>query len=281
MDARQLETAPRRLDVEIPPLGKWLAEQRLVERDGNSLAPLARLDEGLREGAAEAEGLADRAHFRAEPALGPGEFLELEPGRLHRDVVERGLERRRRLLRDVVRKLVERVADCEQRRELRNRKAGRLAGECGRARDARVHLDHAQLVRLRMHRELHVRATRGDTDCARGRERRLAQLLVRGVGQRLLRRDRPRVAGVHAHRVEVLDRADDDGVARTVDHHLELVLLPAGEVLLDEHLPDRARGEPAGDRVGELGLRQRDPAAGAAECERGPHDRRHLEVDLG
>ena len=58
-------------------------------------------------------------------------------------------------------------------------------------------------------------------------ERRLAQRLVGRVGQRLLRRDRPRVAGVDAHRVEVLDRADDDRVAARVAHHLELVLLPA------------------------------------------------------
>ena len=99
-----------------------------------------------------------------------------------------------------------------------------------------------------MHRELDVRAAGRDADRARGRERRLAQLLVERVGERLLRRDRPRVAGVDAHRVEVLDRADDDGVAARVAHHLELVLLPAGEVLLDEHLADRARVEAVLDR---------------------------------
>ena len=129
--------------------------------------------------------------------------------------------------------------------------------------------------------ELHVRAAGRDADRARGRERRLAELLVERVGQRLLRRDRPRVAGVDAHRVEVLDRADDDRVAARVAHHLELVLLPAGEVLLDEHLADRARGEAVRDRGAQLLGRPRDAAAGAAERERRPDDRRHREVDVG
>ena len=112
-----------------------------------------------------------------------------------------------------------------------------------------------------MHRELDVRAAGRDADRARGRERRLAKLLVDGVGQRLLRRDRPRVAGVDAHRVEVLDRADDDGVAARVAHHLELVLLPAGEVLLDEHLADRARVEPCAIAARSSSARARDAAA--------------------
>ena len=132
-----------------------------------------------------------------------------------------------------------------------------------------------------MHGELHVGAARRDADRARGREGRVAELLVGEVGERLLRRDRPRVAGVDAHRVEVLDRADDDGVAARVAHHLELVLLPAGEVLLDEHLPDRARVDPARDRGPQLLGRVRDAAAAAAERERRPHDRRHGEVDVG
>ncbi len=175
--------------------------------------PSQRLEERLGERAADAERLADRAHLAAEHGLRAGELGEVEARRLDRDVVERRLERRRRLAGDVVRKLVERVADREQRRQLRDREAGRLRRERRRARDARVHLDHAQLAVTRLVRELHVRAARRDADGARARERSLAQPLVLAVRQRLLRRDRPRVAGVHAHRVEVLDRADDDAVA--------------------------------------------------------------------
>ena len=76
---------------------------------------------------------------------------------------------------------------------------------------------------------------------------RVAQLLVGLVGERHLRRDRDRVARVDAHRVEVLDRADDHDVVRAVAHHLELELVPAADRLLDEHLADRALGEAALD----------------------------------
>ena len=44
--------------------------------------------------------------------------------------------------------------------------------------------------------------------------RGVAHALVLLVGERHRRRDGDRVAGVHAHRIEVLDRADDDDVVR-------------------------------------------------------------------
>ena len=84
-----------------------------------------------------------------------------------------------------------------------------------------------------------------------------------------------------AHRVEVLDRADDDGVAARVGHHLELVLLPAREILLDQHLPDGAHRKPVRDRLLQLLRRPGDAAPGAAERERRPDDRGHGEVHVG
>ena len=61
--------------------------------------------------------------------------------------------------------------------------------------------------------------------------------------KRLLRGDRDRVAGVHAHRVDVLDRGDDHDVVVLVAHDLELELAPAEQRLLDERLADRTRRE--------------------------------------
>ena len=116
-------------------------------------------------------------------------------------------------------------------------------------------------------------------DRADHRQRLVAELLIERVGERLLRRDGDAVAGVDAHRVDVLDRADDHDVVVAVAHHLELELAPADHGLLDEHLPDRARGEALGDHLPVLGLGPRDAAAGAAHGEAGPHDRR--EADLG
>ena len=76
-----------------------------------------------------------------------------------------------------------------------------------------------------------------------------------------------RVAGVHAHRVDVLDRADDDAVVRLVADHLHLELLPAEHALLDQHLGGRRGVEAALDDLGELLAVVGDAAAGAAERE--------------
>jgi hypothetical protein len=106
----------------------------------------------------------------------------------------------------------------------------------GGPRHARVHLDHDHAPVLRVDRELDVRAAALDPDLAHDADRGVPHVLVLAVGQRLGRRDRDRVARVHAHRVEVLDRADDDDVVGVVAHHLHLELLPADQALLDEHL---------------------------------------------
>src|SRR5439155_16050306 len=108
------------------------------------------------------------------------------------------------------------------------------------------------LARLRLVCELHVRAAGRHADRARARERRLAEPLELGVGERLLGRDRPRVARVDAHWIDVLDRADDDAVAGAIAHHLELVLLPAGQRALDEHLAGGTYVEAVGDGADEL-----------------------------
>src|SRR5439155_20487592 len=114
--------------------------------------------ERLREGAADPHCLADRLHLRAELGLGAWEFLEGEPRRLDDDVVERRLEAGRRRAGQVVRDLVERVADSELGGDLGDRVAGRLRGVRRRARDARVHLDYSELPVLAVPRELDIRA---------------------------------------------------------------------------------------------------------------------------
>ena len=87
--------------------------------------------------------------------------------------------------------------------------------------------------------ELDVAAAGVDADGADDVDADVAQLLVLAVGERQRRRDGDRVAGVHADRVDVLDRADDDRVVGGVAHELELVLLPAEDRLLEQHLGGR------------------------------------------
>ena len=86
------------------------------------------------------------------------------------------------------------------------------------------------------------------------------------------------VAGVHAHRVDVLDRADDDAVVRRVAHHLHLEFFPAEHAFLDQHLVHRRGVEAALDDLGELLPVVADAAAHAAQRERRPHDRRQADV---
>ncbi len=259
LDALELTREPRVQVLGVP-----------VER---AFEPALGLDERLAERPADAHRLAHRLHLRAEPRVGARELLEREARDLHDDVVERRLEARRRRLRQVVRDLVERVADCELRRDLCDRVAGRLRRERRRARDARVHLDHAQLAALAVTRELDVRAAALDADLADDRGGRVPQLLVRLVGEGHLRRDGHGVAGVHAHRIEVLDRADDHDVVDAVANDLELELVPAAHRLLHEHLVDRALAQPALDLRAELLVGEREPAAVTAERERRTHDR--------
>ncbi len=77
-------------------------------------------------------------------SLGLRELLEGEARDLGDDVVDRRLEAGRRLARDVVADLVERVADGELGGDLGDREAGRLGRQRRAARHARVHLDDDQ-----------------------------------------------------------------------------------------------------------------------------------------
>jgi hypothetical protein len=72
---------------------------------------------------------------------------------------------------------------------------------------------------------------------------------------------------VDAHRVEVLDRADDDALVLVVAHDLHLEFLPAEEALLDQHLVDGRDVEAVGDDPLELLAVVGDAAALAAEGE--------------
>jgi hypothetical protein len=55
------------------------------------------------------------------------------------------------------------------------------------------------------------------------------------------------VARVDAHRIDVLDRADDHDVVGVIAHHLELELAPAEHRLLQQHLADRGGLQPSAD----------------------------------
>ncbi len=283
-DLVEAHADPERVGDVEEPLGAGLADllddllavaRARREAVDAGLEAAQRLLQAFLERAPHRHHLADRLHLRRQARVGGRELLEREARDLGDDVVDRRLEaRRRRAAGDVVLELVERVADRQLGGDLGDREAGRLRCQRGGARDARVHLDDDHPAVLRIDRELHVRAAGLDADLAQDRDRGVAHQLVFLVRQRLRRRDRDRVAGVDPHRVEVLDRADDDAVVRLVADDLHLELLPADQALLDQEFVGRREVEAALADLLELVAVVGDAAAGAAEREARPHDHR-------
>ena len=253
------DPAPHRLrEVEEPVrVGhpQPIAQRVVVRRWAVEPEPVAvllqgadRLLERLLERAPDGHDLADRLHLGGERLVGLRKLLEGPAGHLHHAVVDGRLEGSGGLAGDVVPELVEGVAGGQLGGDLSDRKSGGLGSEGGRSADPRVHLDHDQPAVTRIHRELDVRTPRLHADLPDDGEGRVAHELVFLVGQRQGGGDGDRVPRVDAHRVEVLDGADDDHVVGQVSHDLELELLPADDRLLDEDLADRTLLEPPADR---------------------------------
>ena len=116
--------------------------------------------------------------------------------------------------------------------------------------------------------ELDVAAARLDADLADDADGGVPHRLVLAIGERLGGGHRDGVAGVHAHRIDVLDAADDDHVVRAVPHDLELELLPAEDALFDEDLAHRRELEAATADLGVLVDVPGDAAPRTAEGER-------------
>ncbi len=99
--------------------------------------------------------------------------------------------------------------------------------------------------------------------------------------ERQRRRHRHRIAGVDAHRVDVLDRADDDAVVAAVAHDFHLVLFPAEHRFLDQHLADRRGVDAALHDVEIFVAVVGDAAAGAAQGEGRADDGRQADMIEG
>ena len=234
--------------------------------------------ECLREVASDRHRLADALHGGREDRICLRELLECEPRHLDDDVVQGRLEAGGRLASDVVRNLVEGVADRETCSDLGDREAGRLRCERRGPRHTRVHLDDDHAAIARVDRELDIAASGIDSDRADDLDADVAHVLELAIGQGHRGSHRDRVTGVDPHRVEVLDRAHDDDIVAVIAHELEFVLLPAEDGLLEEHLGGRARLQArAGDSV-QVGFVIGHPGAGASHGERGPDDDRVAEI---
>ena len=223
------------------------------------------LAEGLLEGAANRHNLAHGLHARGERGVGTLELLEGKARHLNDAVVDRGLKAGGRGLGDVVDDLVERIAHSQARGGLSDGETRSLGGQRGRTAHARIHLDDDQATGVGVHGKLHVGATGLDADLLQNGERGHAHALILKIGERLRRRHGDGVAGMHAHGVEILDGAHDDAVTGVVAHDLHLILFPALNGLLDQHLVGGRQLQALTHDGDELLVGVSDAAAGAAE----------------
>ena len=178
---------------------------------------------------------ADRFHRGCQLWLRAFELLECEAGDLCNNVIDCRLKRCRCSAGDLVGNLVKRVANGQLRRDARNRETGRFGCQSGRTRHARVHLDHDQAAIGWVNSELDVGAAGFDANLAQHLERGGAHNLILLVGQCQRGSDGDRVTSMHAHRIDVLDRADDDAVVMLVAHDLHLILFPSQQRFFDQH----------------------------------------------
>src|SRR6266516_7319670 len=75
---------------------------------------------------------------------------------------------------------------------------------------------------------------------------------------------------MHAHRIEIFNRADDDDVVRQVAHHLEFEFLPAENRFFDQDFVNWRSRQPTPDDFFKLLRIEGGATTGAAERERGP-----------
>ena len=197
--------------------------------------PAQRLLHRFGEAASDRHDLADRFHRGRQLVFRSLELLEREARDLGDDIVDSRFETGRGGAGDLVLDFVERVTHRQLRGDACDREAGGLRCQRGRPRHARVHLDHDQSTVGGIDRELDVRTAGFDTDLAQHLDAGGAHDLVFLVGQRQRGRDGDAVAGMHTHRIDILDRADDDAIVLAVAHHLHLVFFPTEERFLDQH----------------------------------------------
>ena len=210
--------------------------------------------------------------------IGVGKLLKRPARDFGNDIIDRRLETCGRFAGDIVPDLIEPKADGKFRGDLGDRETGGLARQGATAAHAWVHLDHDHATVVGVHGELDVRTARLHADLAEDGDRGVAHPLVFLVCKRLGGGDGDAIAGVHAHRVEVFDRADDHRVVGIIAHHLHLVFFPADERFLDEDRVNGAQIDSVGGHPVEFFAVVGDPAAGASQGEARPQDAR--EADL-
>ena len=192
------------------------------------------------EGATDGHDFPHRLHLCGQTAVGRRELFKGEARDLGHHVVNTRLKTRwGGTACDLVAQLVQCVTHGKLGSHLGDRKPGGFGGQSRRTRDTRIHLDNDHASVVRVDGELYIGATGVNSDLAQHSQTGVAQDLVFLVAQRLRRCDGDGVPCVHAHRVEIFDRANDDAVVCLVAHHLHLEFFPSQKRLFNQQLVGR------------------------------------------
>ena len=239
----------------------------VIEADKAGVQPAQGLLHRFMDVAPNRHHFTDRLHRRRQDGFGALELFKGKARDFGHDIVDRRFKRRRRRARNVVVDLIERIAHGQLGRDLGNREAGCLGGQRRGARHARVHFNHDQAAILRIDCELNVGTACFHTDFTQAGDACVAHDLIFFVGQRQRWRDGDRVAGMDAHRVDILDRTDDDGIIVPVADDLHLIFFPAEQRLFDQHFGGGRGIKPACHDLDKLFAVIGNAATGAAHGE--------------
>ena len=231
------------------------------------------LEQALLHGAANGHHLARGLHLRGQFARSLIEFVKGEARDLAHHVVQRRLEAGGRVGDG---DLVQRKAHGDERAHARDGIAAGLAGQGGRARNARVDLDHIVVHGKRVERELHVAAA-FNLQRANEAQRRVAQHVVFPVGERLRGANHDGIPGMHAHGIHVFHVADGQRGVVAVAHHFIFDFFITADGFLHQHLIDRRKAQRVFRAQEQFFLIVRETAARAAQRERGAQH--HREAD--
>ena len=193
------------------------------------------LVQGLLKRPPNRHGLTHGLHLRREGAIGIGKFFKGEARGLDHAIVDCRLERRRRLFGNVIGNFIQRVAHSELGRDFGNRKASGLGGQGRAARHAGIHLNDDEFTVVGAHGKLNVRAPGLHPNGADDADRGVSHALILFIRQRLRRCYGDAIAGMHAHGIDVFNRADDHHIIRQVPHDFQFVLFPTENRLFQEH----------------------------------------------
>ena len=230
--------------------------------------------QGFLKRPSDSHRFADAFHPRRQRCIRLRKFFERKPRHLHHAVIDGRLKACRRFAGDIVLDFIKRVTDCELCRDFRDRKSRCLRRQRAGTRDARVHFNYDHPAVVRIHRKLNVGTAGLHTDLANDRERSIAHDLIFLVGKGLHGRDSDRVAGMHTHRIEILDGTNNHAVVHPIAHHFHLEFFPSDQRFLDQHFVDRREIEASRRDYIELLTIVSDPTAGSAQSERRANDER-------